>query len=104
MRDKKGAGHVRGVVDGVLRKIEKSNRKKGNAVLEAWNRSVSEKEQAHSRPVNYKNATIIVLVENSVWLYKFTLEKRDILKRFNENYTGRTKARNIRFRVGTLEE
>lgn len=101
---KKDAKHVKGVVGDILKGLERKSGEKGNPVINAWNKVVDEKTQIHSRPVNFKNGTIVVLVENSVWLYKLTLEKNKILEKFNEEYTGRKKALDIRFRVGTMED
>ena len=97
-------GHVRGAIDGLLNKIQKQAAPRGTAVIEAWNKAVEEKATGHTRPVSFKKGTLVVVVENSTWLYKLTLEKRDILEKFNNEYTGRTKANDIRFRLGVFGE
>ena len=45
----------------------------------------------------------MVIVENSSWLYKLTLEKKRTIEKFNEGYPGRKKVKDIRFRVGVLD-
>ena len=94
--------HVRGVIAGLLQKWQKGTYKKANAVMLAFSSAVEEEAKKHARPVSLKNGTLMIIVENSPWLYKLTLEKKKILKTFNEKYTGRKKAKEIRFRVGDI--
>ena len=101
---KRDARHVKSVVEGLLGKWESGALKKSSAVQKAWYGAVSEKEKHHARPVSLKKGILVVVVENSAWLYKFTMEKAQILERFNDAYTGRIKAKDIRFRVGDLSE
>ena len=104
MRHSKRTVHIGDVLDGLIRKLDQGKRKKGSAVKKAWVTAINEETLKHTRPVSFKNGTIIVIVENSAWLYKLTLEKHLIIKKFNEEYTGRKKAKEIRFRIGSLEE
>ena len=99
---KNDARHMRGIIDGLLQKLEKGA-VKGGAVFRAWEAATGEEARAHARPVSLKKGKLMVIVENSPWLYKLTLEKRGILKKFNEQYTGRKKADDIRFRIGDPE-
>jgi len=96
--------HVRGILDGLLRKLEQGTVRKGNAVRTAWAAATEKKTKTHTRPISLKNGTLLILVENSSWLYKLTLEKKNTLEKFNKHYTGRKKVTDIRFRIGTLEE
>ena len=98
------SGHVKSALDGLLKKWEISHVKKGGAVKEAWSYATEEEVKKHARPVSLKNGTLMVIVEDSTWLYKLTLEKRMILGRFNEKYSGRKKPQDIRFRIGSLDE
>ena len=91
------------VISGLLRRLEKGSAKKGNAVREAWMSSAGEHALGHTQPVSFKKGTLVVIVENSTWLYKLTMEKRGIIKLFNENYSGRQKVEAIRFRVGKID-
>lgn len=97
-------GHVRQVLDDLLAKWEKGEKSKGNAVREAWAQAVGEEIKKNTRPVSLKNNIMVVIVEESSWLYKLTLEKRNILNRFNEHYRGRKKPAEIRFRIGSLDD
>ena len=99
----KNARHVRGIVDGLLSKLEKTTAKRADAVRAAWMESATDEIKKHSRPVNFKNGVLVVIVENSSWLYQLTLEKRQILEKFNEKYIGRKKAIDIRYRIGQID-
>ncbi len=91
------------MIGGLLRKWEKGSVKKGNAVREAWRSAAGEAALGRTQPVSFKRGTLMVIVENSTWLYKLTMEKRGIIKLFNENYSGRQKLEDIRFRVGKTD-
>lgn len=96
--------HVKGVLDGLLKKWEQTHLKKGGAVKEAWDYAVENSAKDHARPVSLKNGILMVIVEDTSWLYKLTLDKRKILVRFNEKYKGRKKPKDIRFRIASLED
>ena len=99
---RKESKHVRGIVDGLLQRWERTDVRKSDALREAWEETANKETKKHAFPVNIKNGTITVIVENSAWLYSLTLKKRDLLEQFNANYKGRKKAKEIRFRVGSL--
>ena len=103
MISKRDAGHVRGILDGLIRKWEDGSYKKSNAVMDAWKIAAGEEMLKHARPVSLKKGVMMVIVEDSVWLYSLTIEKRTLLDRFNKNYTGKKKAKDIRFRVGAAD-
>ena len=102
--DKRRPGHVRQVLKELITKWEKDKVKKGGAAREAWAYAVGENIKKHTKPVSLKNGTMIVIAEDSSWLYRLTLEKRTILSKFNEKYTGRKKPTDIRFRIGSLDD
>ncbi len=98
------ARHVKSIIENLLGQWEKRAVKRADAAGEAWKTATTEETREHARPVSFKNGILMVVVENSAWLYKLTLEKRTMLEKFNETYAGRKKARDIRFRVGNMEE
>ena len=97
---KEEARRIEGIVNGLLRNLQTKKVKKASAVKDAWEAATKKETKEHAHIVNYKKGVITVIVENSSWLYKLTLEKRNILEKFNQNYRGRKKAGDIRFRVG----
>lgn len=92
--------HVRSIVDHLLSRWEKGTAKKGAAVLEAWAQAADEETQRNAHPVSLKNATLTVIVGNSVWLYNLTMKKKDLLEKFNNIYVGKKKARDMKIRIG----
>ncbi len=103
MDRRKGPSQIDQVVGGILRKLESGTGKKGDAVRTAWERSATQKTAEHTQPVSFKKGVLMVIVENTTWLYKLTMEKRDLVKKFNEEYTVRQKLIEIRFRVGKTD-
>lgn len=93
---------MRGVVETLLKKWEDGSVKKAGKVSEAWQKSVWDEALKKTRPVSIKKGTLTVIVENSSWLYRVSLEKKKILDRFNENYDSRKKADQIKLRIGNL--
>ena len=91
------------IVGSLISRLDREKKQKGDRVSSAWVQAVSKKTQQHSRPVSFKRGILMVIVENSTWLYELTMEKRQIIKRFNEAYKGRQKLTDIRYRVGKLD-
>ncbi len=91
------------IVGDILRDIENRKLKRGNAIGEAWGKSVSEKIAERAQPVSMKRGVLMVITENSNWLYEITMQKREIIKKFNGVYTGRRKLKDIRVRVGEIQ-
>ena len=92
-----------GILDGLIAKWEQGTVKKGNAVRMAWIAASGEETAKHTRPVSLKNGVLMIIVENSSWLYTLTMTKGAIMNKFNNVYTGRKKVNNIRFRVGSID-
>jgi predicted nucleic acid-binding Zn ribbon protein len=100
---KKEPKRLGNVADSLIRKWKSRKAERGQAIKTAWAEATSEEEKKHAQVVNYRNGILTVIVENSPWLYKLTLEKRELLKKFNSRYTGRKKAQDIRFRIGSFD-
>ncbi len=103
MNTRKRPEHLEKIVSGLIRKWEKGKRKKGDAVRAAWATAAGSQAAGHAQAVSFKKGMLMVIVENSTWLYKMTMGKREIITGFNHNYTGRQKLTDIRFRVGKTE-
>lgn len=100
---KKQEKKIEHIVEGLLNIWETTKVGKGNAVRDAWAGAAGEETKGHTQPISLKNGVLLIVVENSTWLYKLTLEKRNILEKFNSLYNGKKKPKDIRFRVGTVE-
>jgi predicted nucleic acid-binding Zn ribbon protein len=95
--------HLDDILSGMMSRWENQTAKKVNAVRDAWAKAVDEGALAHTQPVSCKKGELMVIVDNSVWLYKLTMEKKEIIRKFNENYPGRQKLSEIRYRVGKTD-
>jgi len=100
---KENTKHVRSIVTGLIRKLESGTAKKANAVTQAWLGAINEKTRGHARPVSFKKGELVVVVENSTWLYYLSMEKGKIKEKINKSYPGRKKIEKIRFRVGKVD-
>lgn len=100
----KKPAHLKDSLDNLLRKWETTHIKRGTAVKDAWWGCVGEQAKKKAKPVSLKKGVLTVIVEDSTWLYNLTLEKRRMMQKFNEKYTGRKKITDIRFRIGSLDE
>ena len=98
------AKRLEGIVGDLLHKWKAGKVRRAGAVMAAWEAASSVELKSRMRLVNYRSGTLTVIVENSSWLYKLTLERKKILEKFNAHYTGRKKAKDIRFRIGSLSE
>lgn len=92
------------ILDGLIHRWEKKDLKKGKAVHAAWKAAAGDQAWEHTRPASFKKGALLVIVENSTWLYELTMEKQEIIRKFNENYKGRRKLADLRFRVGRTRE
>lgn len=100
---RKEAKNIGRVVEGLIKKWQTTGGEKGTAVKSAWDAAISKEARPHAQLVNYRNGVLTAIVDNSSWLYKLTLEKRNMLEKFNTAYRGRKKASDIRFRIGSTE-
>jgi predicted nucleic acid-binding Zn ribbon protein len=91
------------IVGALINRWDKGKKKKGDLVTAAWIGSVSEKTLGHARPISFTRGVLMIIVENSTWLYQLTMQKREIIKKFNNEYKGRQKLNDIRFRVGKID-
>lgn len=100
---RRGLTRVDDILKGLVERLEKTGLEKGNETRNAWAKAAGEEAVVHTQPLSFKKGVLMVIVENSVWLYKLTVEKKGIIKRFNEEYQGRQKLVELRFRVGEIE-
>jgi len=92
---------LKDVVKQVISGLEKRQEEE-SAVIKAWQNAVGKKAAAHTKPVLFKGKKLVINVSDSSWLYKLTLEKKRIIKIFNENAKTRKKAEELQFRIGEI--
>ncbi|OGW74814.1 MAG: hypothetical protein A2Z72_06040 [Omnitrophica bacterium RBG_13_46_9] len=91
---------------GVLNKIISNLKKKEEyeaGIIKLWEKTVGKSASKHARPAFLRAKRLVVNVSDSSWLYKLTLEKDSLLRRFNENLKSRRKVRELQFRIGQIK-
>ncbi|MFH1304791.1 MAG: DUF721 domain-containing protein [Candidatus Omnitrophota bacterium] len=101
---RKDPGRLGAVSDGLILRWGKGGAARSAAVRDALRETLGKEAAGRVRPAGFKKGVLTISVENPSWLYKLTLDREEILRKFNENYGGRKKAVKIRFRIGVHEE
>ena len=74
-----------------------------SAFQDAWAAAVDSRLAGSSRPGNVRRGVLEVTVKNSIVMQELTFQKRQILKKMNEEVAGDDRSiRDIRFRIGSL--
>lgn len=92
---------LKDVVKKIIGDLEKKETEEQN-LLKIWRGSIDERAVEHTRPVSFKAKKLIVNVSDSTWLYKLTLEKENIIKKFNRQIDTKRKIKEVRFRIGEV--
>jgi len=75
-----------------------------SAFQNAWRAATEARLHSASRPGNVRRGVLEVTVKNSIVMQELTFQKRQILKRLNEEIAGDDPSiRDIRFRIGTVD-
>ena len=96
-----GYMELKDVVKKVISGLEKRQEEELD-ISRAWRLAAGKKASAHTRPVFLKKKRLIVNVGDSSWLYKLTLEKEAIKKKFNKKTKGKKKVDQVQFRIGEI--
>ena len=92
---------LKDVVKKVISGLEKRQEEEHD-IIKAWQKAAGRKAAAHTKLVLFKGKRLVVNVSDSSWLYKLTLEKKGIIKKFNESVKSRKKAGELQFRIGEI--
>ncbi len=92
---------LKDIIKKVISGLEKRQEEETD-IFKAWQAAAGRKAAAHTKPVLFKGKRLVVNVSDSSWLYKLTLEKKGIIKKFNENVKSRKKAGELQFRIGEI--
>lgn len=92
---------LKDVVKKVISGLEKRQEEESD-IVRVWQKAVGRKASAHTRPAFLKRKRLLVSVSDSSWLYKLTLEKKKIIKKFNDNIKSRKKIEELQFRIGEV--
>ena len=99
-RSGKGPEHIGTVLDSLFRQqgIEESIRVH-RAVVD-WDSVVGDAIAKHASAVHIEHGTLVVEVENSVWMHRLQMEESALRTRINRHF-GEDIIRQIRFRLGS---
>ncbi|MFH1460140.1 MAG: DUF721 domain-containing protein [Candidatus Omnitrophota bacterium] len=89
---------IKDVVDEFLNEFTPEKLSTQTKIMHYWPSIIPKNALEHTHPLLIKNKTLVVLVSNSAWLYRLTLEKDSLLKKIR-SYTKETTITNIRFKI-----
>ena len=98
---KTGQSHIGNVVKKLISGFEKKE-KEEKGLYKAWETAAGRKAAGHTKPVFVKEKRLVVKVSDSAWLYKLTMEKENLLRKFNRGAKKRKKINRIQFRIGDI--
>ena len=90
------------LLKGVIKDLSGKERFGEEEIVEAWEAAAGTAAAKHSKPVSFKNATVVVNVDRSGWLYELAVQKKEILKKLEERLQGK-KIKDIRLRIGEIK-
>ena len=95
-------GSIEDILKDVIKNIGPKGRLTEEEVAFLWGEAAGEKAARHSRPVAFKKAVLTVIVDGSSWLYELTTKKREIIKKLEGKFAGKT-IKEIRLRIGEIK-
>lgn len=96
-------GSLKDIVDKVLSSL-KDREKEESDIFKAWKNAAGKKAAKHTELAFLKAKKLVVNVSDSSWLYKLTLEKDKIIKKFNKTIKTRKKIKELQFRIGKIKD
>ena len=97
------SGSLKDIVGKVLSGL-KDREKEESDIFKAWNSAAGKKAAKHTKLAFLKAKKLVVNVSDSSWLYKLTLEKDKIIKKFNKAIKSRKKIKELQFRIGEIKD
>lgn len=91
------------IIDKLAEQLGVRNRLKMGSIWELWDDEVGERIKTHTQIVGVKGDTLVVKVDNAVWMYQLVLLKGEIMEKINQRL-GKTLIHNIHFKIGKLDK
>jgi len=91
------------IIDRLAEQLGVRNRLKMGSIWELWDDEVGERIKTHTQIVGVKGDTLVVKVDNAVWMYQLVLLKGEIMEKINQRL-GKTLIHNIHFKIGKLDK
>lgn len=98
---KKQAVGIGDVVGKVMEQIRFGKASEAEALNSSWIRAVGNNGLKHSKPVDIKEGILIINVDSSGWIHKFSMDKPAILSKMSKEL-GNDVIKDIKFRIGEL--
>ncbi len=92
---------LKDVIKSIINNLEKRE-KEENDLSRIWEKTVGEKAARHTKIAFFKAKRLVVNVSDSSWLYKLTIDKKNLMKNLNKNIKGRKKIKELQFRIGEI--
>lgn len=88
-------------INKVIKQISEKQKDKSTQILDKWDSFAGKLLARHSSPVDLRNKTLVVNVENSAWMYMLRLKQAQILGNINKALAGGD-IQDIKLRVGKI--
>ncbi len=88
------------VIPALLDRLKLDQRLSDAEIVKVWNKILDPNISTHAQPVNLKNGTLFVQVDNSTWLSEIVhFRRQEILTRLQQCF-GKNKIVKIAYRIG----
>jgi len=94
---------LKDILKTVIGKLEEKE-KAEETLKRIWEEVVGKAAAKHTRLVFIKSRRLVVNVSDSSWLYKLTLEKNDIIEKYNKKAEKKKRIKKLHFRIGNIAE
>lgn len=93
---------LKDIIKTVISDLEKKEEKE-TSIVRIWEEAAGRKAAKHTKPVFIKKKRLVVNVSDSSWLYKLTMDKRELIEKLNRGLKSqRKKIKELQFRVGEI--
>ncbi len=88
MPSEKPSGIVSDILPGVLRGLGLEERMEAVKLRACWAEIVGEAVASRSRPQDLKDGTLLILVDNNVWMQEISFHRERIIARIKTRFPG----------------
>jgi len=92
---------IKTILESVFQKQKLESRLKGFQVFDIWEEAVGTRIARHSQPKGFKDHTLWVTVDNSIWMHQLTFLEEQIKEKLNQMMDSPL-VEKIRFQIGEI--
>lgn len=93
---------LKDVIKTVITNLKKKEKQESD-ILKTWEKTAGKKASKHTKPVFLKKKRLVVNISDSSWLYKLTLDKRALIKKFNYHLKDpKKKIKELQFKIASM--